>query len=396
MQTLNFECTPVFYANYQATEDIIINQGGTSSSKTYSIDQLLWIKAITEPGVVITVTGESIPNLKKGAYRDFETIFSRSPELNQYIKFWNRSERTVYFKNGSLIEFISNLDSQSAKNGKRNYLFVNEAQGIEWMIFFELAVRTIKSPMGYGGKCYIDYNPTAPFWVHDKLIGTTPETNELSATVKLIISDHRHNNHLSEDEHRKIEGIKDRELWRVYARGLTGNLRGIIYPNWRMIPDEDFPKDARFWGGLDFGYTNDPTAGVKIAKVGESIFIHEICYTPGISPVELKQLFKGNGFREDTPIYCEHDPDIITQMRRLNMLALPAQKGQGSVRAGIFKMYDYQVFYTASSKNLEEERKRYMWIIDPDTGRPTNEPEDKWNHLLDAVRYGVYTHFYRG
>jgi phage terminase large subunit len=393
---LSLDCTQVFHANWNATEDILINQGGTSSSKTYSLIQLLCLKAITEPGVVITVTGESIPNLKKGAYRDTENIFSRNTELNQFVKFWNRSERIIYFKNGSLIEFISNLDAQSAKNGKRNYLFVNEAQGIEWLIFFELAVRTIKSPQGYGGKIYIDYNPTAPFWSHDNLIGTTPETNELSATVRLIISDHRHNNFLTPDEHRKIEGIKDKELWRVYARGLTGNLRGLIYPNWRMIPDADFPNDARFWGGLDFGYTNDPTAGVKIAKVGESIYLHEICYTPGIPARDLKQLFKSQGFKDDTPIYCEHDPDIITQMRRLQMLALPAQKGQGSIRAGIFKMYDYQVYYTASSKNIEEERKRYMWIIDPDTGKPTNEPEDKWNHLMDAIRYGVYTHFYKG
>ncbi len=78
------------------------------------------------------------------------------------------------------------------------------------------------------------------------------------------------------------------------------------------------------------------------------------------------------------------------------MLALPAQKGQGSIRAGIFKLYDYQIYYTASSKNIEEERKRYMWIIDPDSGKPTNEPEDKYNHLMDAIRYGVYTHFYKG
>jgi phage terminase large subunit len=387
--TFPLDVTQVFHANYQSAEKIIINQGGTSSSKTYSLVQLLYLKAVTEANQVITVTGESIPNLKKGAYRDAQSVYSNTPWLHSYVKFWNQSERIIYFKNGSIIEFVSNLDEQSAKNGKRDYLFVNEAQGVDWLIFFQMAIRTRKT-------IYIDYNPTAPFWSHDNLIGTTPETNDLSASVRLIISDHRHNRFLSDDEHRKIEGIKDKELWRVYARGLTGNLQGIIYPNWRMIPDSDFPSDARFWGGLDFGYTNDPTAGVKIAKVGESIFLHEICYTPGISPRDLKQLFKGNGFRDDTPIYCEHDPDIITQMRRLQMLALPAQKGQGSVRAGIFKMYDYQVYYTASSKNIDEERRRYMWIIDPDTGKPTNEPEDKYNHLLDAVRYGVYTHFYKG
>lgn len=385
---LNFQTTSVFHANWTATEKVVINQGGTSSSKTFSLVQLLYLKAISEPGIVVTVTGESIPNLKKGAYRDAQIIYGIYPTLSQYIKFWNQSERTILFKNGSLIEFISNQDEQSAKNGKRDYLFVNEANGIPYPIFFQMAIRTRR-------QIYIDYNPTAPFWTHDKLIGTSETTNDLSATIRLIISDHRHNTFLSEDEHRKIEGIKDKELWRVYARGLTGNLQGLIYTNWKMIPDEQFPVGAPIFGGLDFGYTNDPTAGVKIARVGESIFIQEICYESGIPPIQLKELFRANGFTESTPIYCEHDPDIITQMRRLSMMALPAQKGQGSIKAGIFKLQEFQVFYTASSRNIDEERKRYMWIVDPDTGKPTNEATDSWNHLMDAIRYGVYTHYFK-
>ena len=84
---LNFQCTDVFYANYQATEKLIINQGGTSSSKTYSICQLLFIKAIYEAGVIISVTGESLPNLKKGALRDCRMIVSNTPSLNEFILF---------------------------------------------------------------------------------------------------------------------------------------------------------------------------------------------------------------------------------------------------------------------------------------------------------------------
>jgi phage terminase large subunit len=192
---------------------------------------------------VITVTGESIPNLKKGAYRDAETIFAQSPVLKHYILFWNKSERIIYFKNGSLMEFVSNLDEQSAKNGKRDILFVNEANGISWAIFFQMAIRTRHD-------IYIDYNPSAPFWAHEKLIGTGPETNDLSATIQLIISDHRHNCFLSEEEHRKIEGIKDKELWKVYARGMTGNLTGLIHPNWKKIPDADYPWMNLLWEGL--------------------------------------------------------------------------------------------------------------------------------------------------
>lgn len=376
-----FKCTPVFYANFNAKEKIVINQGGTSSSKTYSIMQLLYYKAITESRVIITVTGESIPNLKKGAYRDAETILFNSNELEDKIESWNKSERIVYFKNGSIIEFISNLTEQSAKNGKRDYLFVNEANGIDWLIYWQLAIRTRK-------QIFIDYNPAAPFWAHDQLIG--------NKDVKLIISDHRHNCFLTEEEHVKIEGIKDKDLWTVYARGLTGNITGIIFPNWTIIDDVLFPKEGEIFAGIDFGYTNDPTAAVKLTRIGESIYIHELCYTTNLSPLQLREMFISNGFNNDTPIYCEHDPEMVSQLRRLGLMALPARKGQGSIKAGIQHIKtSFKMYYTNSSNNLKEELRRYVWIKDPKDGKPTNTPIDNYCHLIDAIRYGVYTHYFR-
>lgn len=384
-----FNCTPVFYANYQATEKILINQGGTSSSKTYSLVQLLYYKAITEPKQVITITGESIPNLKKGAYRDAEGIYGNTPELMPYILSWNKTDRIIYFKNGSIIEFVSNLDEQSAKNGKRDYLFVNEANGISWLIFFQLAIRTRK-------QIYIDYNPSAPFWAHENLIGHSKD-NDLSATVKLIISDHRHNVFLTAEEHEKIEGIKDKELWQVYARGKTGNLTGIIYPSWKKIKESQYPWDAPFIGGLDFGETNDPTAGTRIAIVGDNVYCHEVCYTPGLAPIEIKQIFNAAGFGKNNRIYCDHYPENIAQLRRLGVAAIPARKGQGSINAGITLINKtYNVFYTDTSSNIEMERTKYMWEKDPVTGKLTNKPIDEYNHLMDGIRYGVFTHTFTG
>lgn len=381
---LNFQCTDVFYANYQATEKLIINQGGTSSSKTYSICQLLFIKAIYEAGVIISITGESLPNLKKGALRDCRMIVSNTPSLNDFILFWNKTDNVINFKNGSVIEFITNLDEQSAKNGKRDYLFVNEANGIDYPVFFQLAIRARK-------QIFIDYNPSAPFWVHDKFIGTTELSNDLSASVKLIISDHRHNNFLSAEDHRKIEGIKDKELWRVYSRGLTGNLEGLIFSDWKMIPDSMFPNDAPFNGGLDFGYTNDPTAGVKKVKVGNNIYFKEMCYETGLAPKQIKLIFESEGFKQNNVIYCEHDPDMINQLRKLGVNAFQAKKGQGSINAGILNLKQYNVYYTESSKNLHTEKIKYMWMKDQSTGKPTNTPIDNYNHLMDACRYATFS-----
>jgi len=387
-----FNTSIVFEANYNSKADIVVNQGGTDSGKTYSIIQVLLTIATStiapDEDPIITIVGETVNNLKKGAYRTAKSICNSNDELKSHIKNWNETDRTIYFKSGWIMEFISCDTEQSAKQGKRQYSFFNEANGISWLIFWQIAKRTRV-------KTFIDYNPSAPFWAHEKLIGTDNESNDLSANVQLIISDHRHNPFLSEKEHARTEGIKDKNLWNVYARGLTGNLIGLIFPNWQKIPDDQYPWNEPSFGGLDFGYTNDPTAGVKLVRIGESIFIHELCYTPGITPTNLKQILNANGLKDGLPIYCEHDKDIVSQLRRLQVMALPANKGPGSIKAGIAKLNEFKVFYTASSLNLDIEKRKYMWLVDKVTGKSTNEPIDQFNHLMDAIRYGVYTHYFR-
>lgn len=388
---IELNVSKVWHANKDSNAAIIINQGGTDAGKTYAIMQLLfWIAVNEKPPIadpVITIAGESVPNLKKGPYRAAEGIYASTPNLDRYIHFWNKTERVIYFKNGWVIEFNSYENEQSAKQGKRQYLFVNEANGLSWPIFWQLCKKTRK-------KTFIDYNPSAPFWCHDKLIGTTDQSNDFGKTVELIISDHRHNPFLTEEEHRQTENIKDKELWRVYARGLTGNLSGLIYPNWKQIPDDQFP-DADFFGGLDFGYTSDPTAAVKIAIIGNTAFVKELCYETGLPAQRVKDIFTANGFTTEQVVYCEHDKEQIAQLRRLSILAIPANKNNGSLKGGILKVNEFNVFYTASSKNIHEERIRYMWEKDKITGNSTNAPVPGMDHLLDAIRYGIYTKFFR-
>ena len=173
----------------------LVNQGGTSSGKTYTIMQRLIVLSFEHPMAIITVCGQDLPNLKVGAMRDLDTILHTRAELLDWFKN-NKSDSSYRGKNGSIIEFKSYQDAQDAKNGKRDYLFVNEANGVPYDVFWQLQIRTRKQVI-------IDYNPTARFWVHDKIIGRED--------CKLIISDHRNNRFLTEDEHQKIEEIEDKE-----------------------------------------------------------------------------------------------------------------------------------------------------------------------------------------
>jgi phage terminase large subunit len=235
----------LYEANSDANYRVFVNQGGTSSGKTYCIMQKLIEISLQEPRCVITVAGQDLPNLKVGALRDTENIIDRSPFLANWFSM-NRSESYFRGKNGALIEFKSYDSAQDAKNGKRDYLFVNEANGITFEVYWQLAIRTRK-------KIYIDYNPSARFWVHDQLLG--------KEDTKLIISDHRGNEFLTEDEHAKIEAIEDPDWHMVYARGLTGKLTGLVLKKWDIVdkmPEPDTWRMSVY--GLDWGFVNDPTA----------------------------------------------------------------------------------------------------------------------------------------
>ena len=150
--------------NINSDKRVLVNQGGTSSGKTYSIMQVLFELGYEEPNSIITVVGQDIPNLKVGAYRDAKTIMNSNDLVTDFYPTINEGERIIKCKNGSIIEFKSYADAQDAKSGKRDYLFVNEANGISYDIYWQLAIRTRK-------KVFIDYNPTARFWAHDELIG---------------------------------------------------------------------------------------------------------------------------------------------------------------------------------------------------------------------------------
>ena len=150
--------TILFNSNYYSTAHTVINQGGTSSGKTYAIQQVLFCLACEQPKQIITVVGQDGPNLKSGVIRDAKEIYSQSPVLQQMVKSYNSTERLFEFHNGSIIEYKSYDDAQDAKSGKRDYLFVNEANGIGWDVYTELSLRTKR-------RVFIDYNPNTGFWV---------------------------------------------------------------------------------------------------------------------------------------------------------------------------------------------------------------------------------------
>ena len=368
-----FKTTVLFKSNYQAAGHVVVNQGGTSSGKTYAILQALFCIACEQAQQVITVAGQDIPNLKAGALRDAQKIYQDSPALQQHIKSYNKTDRVFEFYNGSIIEFKSYDNGQDAKSGKRNYLFINEANGISFEIYTELSLRTSK-------RIYIDYNPNVAFWVHEHLQG--------QPDVQFIISDHRHNPFLDEHTRNKVERLKltDPDQWKVYARGLTGKLNGLIFTNWTIVPQ--IPAEAkRIAYGLDFGFTNDETGCIEVYMLSGQLWVNELIYDTGLTNPDISQKLKKLQVSRVTEIIADSaEPKSIEELRRLGWHVTGAKKGPDSVKNSIDILKRYQINITQNSLNLRKELMRYQWKTDQN-GKTINEPVDTWNHLIDPLRY---------
>lgn len=364
-----FKTTDVFLSNRNAETDIIINQGGTSSGKTYSILQNLFLHAIENDRAIITVAGQDIPNLKVGPIRDAHNIVEQTEGLSNYILEYNKSDRVFTFVNGSIIEFKSYDDAQDAKQGKRDYLFLNEANGVDKIIWDELYIRTKK-------KSYIDYNPNNEFWVHTELIG--------KPNVTLIISDHRHNTFLDQKIHDKIEAIEDPELYKVYARGLTGKLEGVIFRDYNVVPGVS--PDAKLIGyGLDFGFSNDPTALVALYSQSGELIIDELIYERGLLNVRISDLMRELGVNGRI-VADSAEPKSIAELSAYGWQIEGAKKGPDSIRQSINTLKRYKLNVTQRSSNLKKELNGYKWKQNKD-GKLDNEPVDFLNHAIDALRY---------
>lgn len=350
-----------------------IVQGGTSSSKTFTILPFLIQYALQTPNSEISIVSESIPHLKRGALKDFLKIMDWTGNLNHNN--FNKSNLTYKFTNGSYIEFFSADQPDKLRGARRDILFINECNNVSFESYQQLAIRTKKF-------IYLDYNPTNEFWVHTELLNT-----EIADFVILTYKD---NEALDEAIVKEIERAKEKaktssyweNWWNVYGLGQIGSLDGVIFNNWKTI--DTIPNDARLLGyGIDFGYTNDPTAIVEIYKWNEHRIVNEICYNKGLSNSQIAKYINTK-----LPCYCDSaEPKSIAELRMYGVNAHAVTKGSDSINFGIQIMQEESYLVTSKSLNLINELRKYAWDKDKKTGAKLNKPIDDYNHGIDSWRY---------
>jgi phage terminase large subunit len=349
-------------------------RGGTSSSKTFSIIPLLIDYAIATPKSEISIVAETIPQLRRGALRDFLKIMDLIGMYDDSR--FNKSSLVYTFSNGSYIEFFSADMSAKLRGARRDVLFVNECNNVEWEAYYQMAIRTRKF-------IYLDYNPVAEFWVDTELIK--------DSDTDFVVLTYKDNEALDKSIVQEIEKARDkaehseywRNWWRVYGLGEIGQVQGTIFTNWHQI--DNVPQEAKYIGiGLDFGYSNDPTAIVMVYKWNNEFILDEIAYQKELSNKAIADILKPYGGL----VVCDSaEPKSIADLRSYGINATPCVKGKDSIINGIQKIQALdRIHITKRSTNLIKEFRGYVWKTDKN-GTALNEPIDFLNHGIDGVRY---------
>lgn len=347
--------------------------GGTSAGKTIAILTILIDEANTDTTPKLTsIVSESFPHLRRGAMRDFLAIMQEHGYYKEHR--WSKTDYTFTFETGSKIEFFSADQPNKVRGPRRDRLFINEANNIPYEAFDQLRIRTKEY-------IWLDWNPTNEYWYY-----TEVATNDLlKDDLSFVTVTYKDNEALDDAIVKDIESHKpNKSWWQVYGLGQLGDVEGKIFTNWHIL--DEIPHEARLERyGLDFGYSNDPSAIVAIYRYNGGYILDEITYQKGLSNKQLADIF-GN-LPKALVMADSAEPKSIDELKLYGVNVLPVAKGQGSVNQGIQYVQDQQISITKRSVNGIKEYRNYMWNTDKE-GRIINTPIDMWNHFIDATRYG--------
>lgn len=367
---MEIKSTVIFEKNYEALNDpslrFVINEGGSRSSKTYSLCQLVIIYCLQNNNKVVSIIRKTFPALRATVLRDFIEILK---ELNIYsVEDHNKSEHIYTFPNGSIVEFFSVDDEQKIRGRKRDIAWCNEANELYFDDFTQLNMRT-------ESKLIFDYNPSeSTSWLYE-----LPQEESI-----MIKSTYKDNPFLPQSIRAQIEDLKrtDEALYQIYALGEKAISKSNIYSNWTFVPH----RPARFVNyvyGLDFGY-NHPTALMRVYWCDNDIYIEPVIYESYLTTPMLIDKMQSFNIEKTVTIVADYArPEIIAE---LNNAGYDVQNANKVVKKGIDNIKTFGVL-CQDDKAIRKEYENYKWKKVGDM--ITDEPVKMWDDAMDAIRYAT-------
>jgi phage terminase large subunit len=368
------------YDRIQKSEKrIVINRGGTRSTKTYSAMLYAVHLLFNSKGIKLEVCRKYLPSLKASAYEDFLEIIRTNTLSNgmPYEQLLSVNLTELRYSYGpNTIQFFGLDNEQKIRSRKRDIIFIIEANEISYKEFQQIAVRTT-------GQIFLDLNPDDEnIWINTEL--EQKRAAEIG-DVEVIVSTYLDNPFLGEEQVREIETLRvlDPQAWKVFGEGEYGNVVGRVF-DWKV---EKWPEHyTRVGLGLDFGFTNDPTAVVEVAKSNGRLHVRELLYQHGLTNPDIVQRLDID--RQEEVVCDSAEPKSIEEIKRIpgGFRASPARKGPDSIRQSIDILKRYELVVDPGSVNLLKELRSYKWQTDRN-GENLNKPVDYMNHAIDALRY---------
>lgn len=378
-ERVDIETTSIYDLNANAWLDKkrrALNEGGTSSSKTYSILQLLiLITQHAKKPLLVSVVSESLPHLKRGAIRDFMNIMADDFIDQRY----NRTEHTYNFGKGKL-EFFPADEPSKMRGGRRDILFLNEANNVYYEAYRELDIRTRLFT-------FMDWNPVSEFWAHEQGLIRRPENAYIHSTYMDALDV------LPQQVIDNIESNRDTDpnWWNVYGLGKLGKVEGLVYPFLSQV--NELPGGDIFYG-LDFGFSTDVTALVKCVIKGDSLYCQELIYERGLTNQDIAdRMMELEIEKHSDEIFAESaEPKSIEEIYQRGFNIKPCPKGPGSVEYGHQKVRQYKLYWTQDSLNGIKEQRNFRYLPDKN-GKLTDKTAHIFSHAMDARRYAVVGSF---
>jgi len=368
----------------KASKRYVVSYGGAGSSKSYSQTQHEIIRCLQRHEKLLVIRKVN-STLKDSVISLFKSILNSWGMQSLYEE--NKTDQNITFVNGSQILFKGLDDPEKIKSiAGITRVWVEEATELSQQDFQQLNLRL----RGRNDlQLTITFNPIdSEHWVKSFFFDN-PTVREKTEIIKTTYLD----NKFIDDTYKEVlESYKDidKNYYKIYALGEFGGItEGRIYPAWVAV--DKFPEIPK-WYGLDFGYTNDPTAIVRTGTANGRTYFEEVCYQTGLTNPEIAELLFASGYNNEA-VFCDSaEPKSIEELIRCGINAYPANKGPGSIMAGIDKLRASKCIICGYSPNLERENKYYQWKeLTANRQTPNkrfdNTPKDWMNHLMDACRY---------
>jgi phage terminase large subunit len=350
--------------------EVVSLQGSARASKTYNTVIWLIIFLIQNPGKRLSIVRKTLPAIKGSVFVDFKEVLLKIGAFDK--KQLNKTELIYTFSNGSWVEFFSTDDEQKIRGRTRDILFVNEANEVSYLEWTQLQLRTKEFTV-------IDYNPSfgEDHWINT--VNKEKRTYHLKTTYK-------DNPFLEQRIVDEIESLqhKNKSLWTIYGLGERASIEGLVF---EIEIINEIPSEVKWKrGGIDFGYTNDPTSIVEVGMLENILYVDERCYrTQMLARDIIHECRKMEGYKF---ISESADPRLVQEIYNGGINIHSVEKFKGSIQAGVDKMKEFRICVTKRSTNTIKEFRNYTYQQDKE-GKWLNEPIDMYNHSIDSIRYIV-------